>query len=172
MRRLFMILKFKPLNDTSANFLNVTISALCATLTLLACAPTDPLLRQAVEEVQKRPGSARIKLRPFAVQGNATAITQICIAYGRSLSSDDGVQERENAFAWCSQAAISGHAEAQYHLGNFYAWGIGTPEDRDLALRWYAQAASHGHAAAEDAQRGLEGKSAVCRNLITGCRLF
>ena len=148
------------------------LAPLCAALMLPGCAPTDPALKQAIAEVSARPSSARVKLRPFAEQGNEAAITQICIAYGRSMDSQVGGAERLQAFAWCQHAAAGGNADAQFHLGHFFAWGIGTAENRDLALRWYTEAASHGHAEAEDAKRGLEGKPAVCKNWITHCRLF
>ena len=60
----------------------------------------------------------------------------------------------------------------QYHLGMFYKSGIGTPEDRTEALRWYKVAAERGHEAAENEARGLQGMARVCRNAITGCRMF
>lgn len=146
--------------------------AICAVLMLSGCGVSDPALRQGIAAVDRRPELARVQLRPFAEQGNDAAIAPICIAYGRSMDSRVRSPEREQAFAWCQHAAAAGNTEAQYHLGNFYAWGIGTAENRELALHWYSEAARHGHNAAEDAKRGLEGKSAVCRNLITGCRLF
>ncbi len=139
---------------------------------LAGCAATDPALRQAIAEAEQRPSSARIKLRPFAEQGNETAIAQICIAYGRSLDSTVPLAERERVFAWCQHAAAAGNTEAQYFLGRSYHWGLGTSEDRAMALRWYTEAASKGHAAAEDAKRGLEGKSTVCKNWVTNCRMF
>jgi TPR repeat protein len=139
---------------------------------LLACAATDPALQQGIADVSARPERARVALRPFAEQGNEAAITHICIAHGRSMDSQVRSPEREQAFAWCEHAANAGNVEAQYHLGNFYAWGVGTAENRALALRWYTEAAGHGHARAEDAKRGLEGKSAICRNPITNCKLF
>lgn len=144
-----------------------------ASLCLLpGCETTDPALRQAISEVATRPEATRVKLRPFALQGNESAITQTCIAYGRSMDSQVRAEERAQAFSWCRHAAAGGHADAQFHLGRFHAWGIGTEVDRDLALQWYGQAASHGHAEAEDARRGLEGKPAVCKNWITNCRLM
>jgi TPR repeat protein len=146
-------------------------AVLCAML-LPGCETTDPALQQAMSEVAAQPGSARVKLRPFAEQGNERAITQICIAYGRSMDSQVRGPERAEAFGWCRHAAAGGDADAEFHLGRFHAWGIGTVEDRAMALHWYTQAASHGHAEAEDAKRGLEGESAVCRNWITNCRMF
>ena len=143
-----------------------------AALVLAGCAAPDPQLRQALSEVSRQPESARVKLRPFAEQGNEVAIAQICVAYGTSIDSRVRGREREQAFAWCRHAANAGHVEAQYHLGMFYKSGIGTPEDRTEALRWYKVAAERGHEAAENEARGLQGMARVCRNAITGCRMF
>ena len=142
------------------------------TLTLSACAAADPALRAAIAEVADRPESARVKLRPFAEQGNETAITQICIAYGRSIDYRVRDAERAQAFAWCAHAASAGEVEAEYHLGMFYKSGIGTAEDKVAALRWYRRAAAQGHEEAENEARGLEGRSRVCKNWITQCRMF
>lgn len=150
----------------------LSMMALTAACLLPACAASDPALRQAIADVAERPESARIKLRPFAEQGVETAIAQICIAYGRSMDYRVRDPEREQAFAWCRHAAGAGNVEAQYHLGMFYKMGIGTPEDRVAALQWYRQSASHGHEEAENEARGLEGKSRLCKNLITHCRMF
>ena len=139
---------------------------------LPGCAAPDPGLRQALSEVKRQPESARVKLRPYAEQGNEVAIAQICIAYGTSIDSRVRGTEREQAFAWCRHAANAGHVDAQYHLGMFYKSGIGTPEDRAEALRWYKVAAERGHEAAENEARGLQGMARVCRNAITGCRMF
>ncbi|MEO7252913.1 MAG: tetratricopeptide repeat protein [Casimicrobium sp.] len=146
--------------------------ALCATLSLPGCSTADPAMREAMSELDQRPESARVKLRPFAEQGNPVAIAQICIAYGRSMDSMVRSPEREQAFSWCQTAANAGSAESQYHLGNFYMWGLGTAEDRAEALRWYTESARQGNEHAEDAKRGMEGKPAVCKNWITGCRLM
>ena len=150
----------------------LAVGAVALLALLAACAASDPVLRQGLADVAARPERARVTLRPFAEQGNETAIAQICIAYGRSMDSQVRSPERERAFGWCEHAAIAGNVDAQYHLGFFHALGIGTPANRDLALRWYTEAARRGHAQAEDARRGFEGLPAVCRNPITNCRLF
>ena len=139
---------------------------------LPGCVASDPALRAAINDVQSRPQLARKALRPYAEKGEAIAIAHICVAYGRSIDSEVRGPEREQAFAWCQQAASAGNLGAQFYLGHFYHWGIGVAEDRVAALRWYSAAASRGHTEAEDAKRGLEGKSAVCRNRVTGCRLM
>ena len=144
-----------------------------AVATMVAgCVASDPALRAAINNVQSQPELARKSLRPYAEKGDANATAHICVAYGRSIDSEVHGPEREQAFAWCQQAASAGNLGAQFYLGRFYHWGIGVAEDRVAALRWYTAAASRGHAEAEDAKRGLEGKSAVCRNWVTGCRLM
>ncbi|MBP8307696.1 MAG: sel1 repeat family protein [Burkholderiaceae bacterium] len=139
---------------------------------LAACSVSDPALRQALADVDQRPSLARTKLRPYAEQGNEAAIARICVAYGTSIDSSVRGPERAQAFGWCEHAAKAGHVEAQYHLGMFYKSGIGITEDRGEALRWFQVAAGRGHAGAENEARGLEGKPSVCKNLITGCRMF
>ena len=141
-------------------------------LMLLGCPASDPGLRAAINDVASRPESARTALRPYAEKGDANAMAHICIAYGRSMDSAVRALEREQAFAWCQQAAGAGNIDAQFYLGRFLHWGIGVTEDRVAALRWYAEAASRGHVEAENARRGLQGKSAVCKNWVTGCRLM
>lgn len=152
--------------------LPLNLSSIAIVLTLFGCAVSDPGLRAAINDVQSRPEMARKALRPYAENGDARAIAHICIAYGRSIDSAVRGAEREQAFVWCQQAAGAGNAEAQFYLGRFFHWGIGVTEDRVAALRWYTEAASRGHVEAEDARRGLEGKSAVCKNWVTGCRLM
>lgn len=146
--------------------------ALSFALTLSGCGASDPVLKQAIHDVAERPEAARGKLRPYAEQGNPTAIAQICIAYGRSMDGNVRSAERAQAFEWCKQAASGANIEAQYYLGMFYKSGIGTLEDRVAALHWFKEAASQRHVEAENEARGLEGKPRVCRNFITNCRMF
>ena len=154
--------------------MNLKLSRLWAAVaTMVAgCVASDPALRAAINDVQSQPELARKSLRSYAEKGDANAIAHICVAYGRSIDSEVRGPEREQAFAWCQQAASAGNLGAQFHLGRFYHWGIGVAEDRVAALRWYSAAASRGHAEAEDAKRALEGKSPVFRNWVTGCRLM
>jgi TPR repeat protein len=57
------------------------------------------------------------------------------------------------ALQWFERAARQGLAEAQFHLGNMYAYGLAPPAaeaDADrLAALWYFEAARQGHAAAQ-----------------------
>jgi TPR repeat protein len=149
-----------------------TLLGLLAALLVFGCAATDPMLRSAIEVSKKNPTAARVKLRPFALQGDPKAEAAICEAYGRSIDSEVRNREREEAFGWCVRAANAGHLESQYHLGSFYLQGNGVKEDRAMALRWFTVAAERGHLRAEDSRRGLLGLPAVCRNWITNCRMF
>jgi uncharacterized protein len=64
--------------------------------------------------------------------------------------SDLGVpQDYVEAVAWYHKAAEQGHAMAQYHLGQMYAWGKGVPRDDAQAARWYRKAAKQGVAKAQ-----------------------
>ena len=47
------------------------------------------------------------------------------------------------------QAAVDGHIEAQYYLGEIYEGGIGVPIDYKQALNLYGQAAKQEHAGAQ-----------------------
>ena len=137
--------------------------SLALSLSLSGCGATDPALKQAIQNVADRPELARVQLRPFAEQGNPTAIA------------------RAQAFAWCQRsandpdiaAATDGpHIDSRYHIGLFYKSGVGTAEDRVAALQWFKKAASHGHKETENEARGLEGKPRLCTNFITNCRMF
>jgi TPR repeat protein len=54
------------------------------------------------------------------------------------------------ALQWFERAARQGLAEAQFHLGNMYAYGLAAlPAGADgarLAAQWYFEAARQGHA--------------------------
>lgn len=152
--------------------LNRTLAGAGIAFLLVGCAASDPGLRAALARAEARPELGRTALRPYAEKGDKRAIERICIAYGESMDSRVREAEHEQAFAWCQLAANGGSVEAQFFLGRFYHWGIGVAEDKVAALRWYTEAARHGHAQAEDAKCVLEGKSAVCRNWVTGCRLM
>src|SRR5262249_51160851 len=46
------------------------------------------------------------------------------------------------------EAARKGSAEAMWHLGNFYANGLGVPRDQAEAVRWYIKGAEAGNLSA------------------------
>ena len=45
--------------------------------------------------------------------------------------------------------AVNGDADAQFMLGNMYAFGQGVPEDAPAAVRWYRKAAEQGEPRAQ-----------------------
>jgi uncharacterized protein len=45
------------------------------------------------------------------------------------------------AYKWFLEAAMRGHADAQYHVGLYNQTGKGVPQDLDSALFWYGKAA-------------------------------
>lgn len=141
-------------------------------VTLVGCASFDPALNQAIAEAERSPKIGRVKLLPFAEKGGSLAIAHSCIAWGRGLDGSSDNKTREKYFAWCRQAAETGHMDAQFYVGRLYEWGIGTPKSSEQALSWYRLAAGQGHAQAEDSRRAMEGLPAVCRNWITNCRMF
>ena len=55
---------------------------------------------------------------------------------------------------------MQGHAEAQFHLGQLYAWGQGVRQDDEHAKQWYEKAANQGNTEAQIALAKLyeEGK--------------
>ena len=46
------------------------------------------------------------------------------------------------------EAARNGSAEAMWHLGNFYGYGLGVPRDQAEAVRWYLKGSEGGNASA------------------------
>ncbi|MEW6305506.1 MAG: SEL1-like repeat protein [Verrucomicrobiota bacterium] len=61
-------------------------------------------------------------------------------------SRNDGVtMNAEEGLKWLRKAGESGHAWAQYHLGDIYANGKGIPADPKEGARWYLKAAEKGN---------------------------
>jgi hypothetical protein len=50
---------------------------------------------------------------------------------------------------WLKEAALLGHARAQYNLGLMYKNGVGVPRDYREAARWYHAAAERGEPRAQ-----------------------
>jgi TPR repeat protein len=92
-------------------------------------------------------------LEPLARSGNAVAQLRLGLLHYHG----HGVRESDaQAVQWFERAARQGLAEAQFHLGNMYAYGLADPGgDTDpgrLAAQWMFEAARQGHA---DAQYSL-----------------
>lgn len=98
------------------------------------------------------PAAVRL-LEPLAQRGDATAQLRLALLHyhGHGVRESDAL-----ALQWFERAARQGLPEAQYHLGNMYAYGLaGLPAEADgarLAAQWYFEAARRGHA---DAQYSL-----------------
>lgn len=89
-------------------------------------------------------------LTPLANQSNSQAQFRL----GAMHYHGQGVPEDEKlAVYWLRKAALQGHTEAMFELGNAYLLGQDAAKlvpdpDREAAL-WYFQAASAGHAEAQ-----------------------
>jgi hypothetical protein len=111
-------------------------------------------LQDAAAAVQRKdyPNAVRL-LEPLARAGNPLAQSRLALLYyhGHGVRESDAL-----ALQWFERAARQGLAEAQFHLGNMYAYGLADlPPDADatrLAAQWYFEAARQGHA---DAQYSL-----------------
>ena len=89
-------------------------------------------------------------LEPLARAGQPQAQLQLGLLYFHG----HGVRESDTqATQWFQLAARQGLAEAQYLLGNMYAYGLApVAADADpqrLAAQWYFEAARQGHAQAQ-----------------------
>jgi uncharacterized protein len=111
-------------------------------------------LQDAGEAVLRKdyPEAVRL-LEPLARDGNAQAQLRLALLHYHG----HGVRENDAAaLQWFDRAARQGLAEAQFHLGNMYAYGLAAlPPEADgarLAAQWYFEAARQGHA---DAQYSL-----------------
>lgn len=56
------------------------------------------------------------------------------------------IQNYEEAFKWCQEAANHGLEEAQCKLGNLYEEGRGVDRGVIEAVQWYQKAAEQGNA--------------------------
>ena len=89
-------------------------------------------------------------LEPLAQGGDAVAQLRLALLHYHG----HGVRESDAAaLQWFERAARQGLPDAQYHLGNMYAYGLAAlPADADggrLAAQWYFEAARQGHAEAQ-----------------------
>ena len=132
-------------------FRNLIVSIGLSIVTALAAADA---LQDAAAAVNRKdyPTAVRL-LEPLARAGNPLAQSRLALLYyhGHGVRESDAL-----ALQWFERAARQGLAEAQFHLGNMYAYGLAAlPPDADpqrLAAQWYFEAARQGHA---DAQYSL-----------------
>ena len=124
--------------------------AALALLTAFATAFADAL-QDGVAAINRKDYPAAIRLlEPLARSGNAIAQLRLGLLHFHG----HGVRESDaQAKMWFERAARQGLAEAQYHLGNMYAYGLADPGgDADpgrLAAQWTFEAARQGHAEAQ-----------------------
>ena len=108
-------------------------------------------LQEAIAAVLRKdyPTAVRL-LEPLARAGHPLAQSRLALLYyqGHGVRESDAL-----AWQWFERAARQGLAEAQFYLGNMYAYGHAPlPLDADaarLAAQWYFEAARQGHAEAQ-----------------------
>jgi len=130
-----------------------TIVVTIALSVVAVCAQADAL-QDAVAAIHRKdyPTAVRL-LEPLAKGGQALAQSQLALLYyhGHGVRESDAL-----AVQWFERAARQGLPEAQFHLGNMYAYGLAPlapdVDGNRLAAQWYFEAARQGHA---DAQYSL-----------------
>ena len=108
-------------------------------------------LQEAIAAVLRKdyPTAVRL-LEPLARAGHPLAQSRLALLYyqGHGVRESDAL-----AWQWFERAARQGLAEAQFYLGNMYAYGHAPlPLDADaarLAAQGYFEAARQGHAEAQ-----------------------
>ncbi len=129
------------------------IARIIAALVLSACifpVLADPL-QDGIAAMQRKDYPAALKLlEPLARSGNAIAQLRLGLLHYHG----HGVRESDaQARQWFERAAKQGLAEAQFQLGNMYAYGLADPGSGDdpnrLAAQSYFEAARQGHAEAQ-----------------------
>ncbi len=124
------------------------------TLTTFLTPAVADALQDGIAALNRKDYPAALRLlEPLARSGNAVAQLRLGLLHYHG----HGVRESDaQAVHWFELAARQGLAEAQFHLGNMYAYGLADPGgDTDpgrLAAQWMFEAARQGHA---DAQYSL-----------------
>lgn len=134
--------------------MSITRCIASLSLVLVSLPAAADALRDGIDAMQRKDYPAAIvRLEPLARAGNAQAQLRM----GLLCYHGHGVRESDaQARQWFERAARQGLAEAQFQLGNMYAYGLADAgADADphrLAAQWYFEAARQGHA---DAQYSL-----------------
>ena len=133
----------------------MTLSRLILSLAFIAMAVAivparADALQDGIDAMQRKDYPQAIRLlEPLARAGNPIAQ----LRYGLLHYHGHGVRENDaQALQWFERAARQGLAEAQFNLGNMYAYGLAAPTGSDanrLAAQWYFEAARQGHAQAQ-----------------------
>ena len=130
-----------------------TVAALVALTACIVPVRADTL-QDGVAAINRKDYPLALRLlEPLAQAGHAAAQLRVGLLHYHG----HGVRENDlQALKWFERAARQGNTEAQFHVGNMYAYGLATPPaDADparLAAQWYFEAARQGHA---DAQYSL-----------------
>lgn len=121
----------------------------------LALLPALPAFADALQDgvaaMNRKDYPAALQLlEPLAKAGHAQAQLRLGLLHYHG----HGVRESDReAVLWFERAARQGLADAQFQLGNMYAYGLADPgADADpnrIAAQWYFEAARQGHAEAQ-----------------------
>jgi uncharacterized protein len=124
--------------------------ALVALLAATVPAHADPL-QDGIAAVHRKDYPAAVRLlEPLARGGDPVAQWRLGLLHYHG----HGVRENDElARQWFERAARQGLAEAQFQLGNMYAYGLADPghdvDPQRLAAQWYFEASRQGHAEAQ-----------------------
>lgn len=124
--------------------------ALCALLSAMGPAHADPM-QDGIAAVHRKDYPAAVRLlEPLARGGDPVAQWRLGLLHYHG----HGVRENDElARQWFERAARQGLAEAQFQLGNMYAYGLADPghdvDPQRLAAQWYFEASRQGHAEAQ-----------------------
>lgn len=128
------------------------IASLIAAVFLVA-APTAQAdaLQDGIAALNRKDYPTALQLlEPLARAGNAAAQLRMGLMHYHG----HGVRENDaQALMWFDRAARQGLADAQFQLGNMYAYGLAggdaASDPARLAAQWYFEAARQGHAEAQ-----------------------
>ena len=87
--------------------------------------------------------AALTRLTKKAINGDSDA--QFVLANVYCYAAADGVtRDRIKAFEWAERAALQGHTQALFFVGDALLWGKGVASDRARALKMLDKAALQG----------------------------
>ncbi len=107
--------------------------------------PDEITSSEELDELFKLFGNAGIEVVDSRQQSRKTERTE---RTERDEQADDVAD-------WFLRAVDSGHADAQFRVGNMLANGTGVQQDLEEAAKWYGQAAEQGHVHAQNELAGL-----------------
>jgi len=125
---------------------------------LPACAwATEPVTQSFSHTVYLQPYS---KLRQAAEHGDPQAQYDLAYLYYKSGSDPriTGVARNERLAAqWYREAALQGHAKAQYNMAVLHLQGHGVERDPIMAYAWLIHANARGHDGSTELMAELDG---------------